>query len=308
MFIPSYHTPVMLQPCLSGLNLQKDGTYLDLTFGGGGHSQGILSELGPRGRLFAFDQDLDAIHNAEALSEDNRLSFIRSNFRYLKNWVEYYGIEPDGILADLGVSSHHLDAGERGFSFRSDAPLDMRMNQKSRLTAARIVTEYTEEQLIALLRLYGEVKEAGRVARAIVAARSAGPLETTGALAEAVGKALPRDREKKELAKVFQALRIEVNGEMTALGEMLQQAAEVLKPGGRLVILSYHSLEDRLVKNMIRSGNIEGRTEQDLYGRTRSPLRAVGKGVATPDDGEISENPRARSAKLRVAEKVNEQE
>jgi 16S rRNA (cytosine1402-N4)-methyltransferase len=170
------------------------------------------------------------------------------------------------------------------------------------------VTEYTEEQLIALLRLYGEVKEAGRVARAIVAARSAGPLETTGALAEAVGKALPRDREKKELAKVFQALRIEVNGEMTALGEMLQQAAQVLKPGGRLVILSYHSLEDRLVKNMIRSGNIEGRTEQDLYGRTNSPLRAVGKGVATPDDGEISENPRARSAKLRVAEKVNEQE
>lgn len=308
MLIPSYHTPVMLQACLAGLNLQKNGTYLDLTFGGGGHSRGILAELGKNGRLFAFDQDLDALRNAEAMSEDKRLSFIRSNFRYLKNWVEYYGIEPDGILADLGVSSHHLDAGERGFSFRSDAPLDMRMNRKSRLTAAQVVTEYAEEQLAALLRLYGEVKEPGRVARAIVNARSAGALETTGALAEAVSKALPRDREKKELAKVFQALRIEVNGEMKALGEMLQQAAEVLRPGGRLVVLSYHSLEDRLVKNMIRSGNTEGRTEQDLYGRTNSPLRPVGKGAATPDESEIRENPRARSAKLRVAEKVNGQE
>ena len=286
--------------------VDPDGVYVDATFGGGGHSREIVSRLSGKGHLYGFDQDADTMNN---IIKDDRFTFVYSNFRYMPNFMRWYGHEKvTGILADLGVSWHHFDDSTRGFSFRFEGPIDMRMNQKSRLTAARIVTEYTEEQLIALLRLYGEVKEAGRVARAIVAARSAGPLETTGALAEAVGKALPRDREKKELAKVFQALRIEVNGEMTALGEMLQQAAEVLKPGGRLVILSYHSLEDRLVKNMIRSGNIEGRTEQDLYGRTRSPLRAVGKGVATPDDVEISENPRARSAKLRVAEKVNEQE
>jgi 16S rRNA (cytosine1402-N4)-methyltransferase len=294
----------MLEPCLNGLDIKRDGTYLDLTFGGGGHSKAILGELGPKGRLFAFDQDLDAIQNAEALEKDNRLSFIRSNFRYLKNWVEYYGIEPDGILADLGVSSHHLDDGTRGFSFRSDAPLDMRMNQKSRLTAAQVVNEYSEEQLTRIFRLYGEVKEPQRVARAIVKARENGALETTGALSEAVGQVLPRDREKKELTKVFQALRIEVNGEMKALSEMLQGAVEVLKPGGRLVVLSYHSLEDRLVKNIIRSGNIEGEVEKDIFGRAETPLRAVGKGVSTPNEDEIARNPRSRSAKLRVAEKV----
>lgn len=304
MLIPSYHTPVMLEPCLNGLDIKRDGTYLDLTFGGGGHSKAILGELGPKGRLFAFDQDLDAIQNAEALEKDNRLSFIRSNFRYLKNWVEYYGIEPDGILADLGVSSHHLDDGTRGFSFRSDAPLDMRMNQKSRLTAAQVVNEYSEEQLIRIFRLYGEVKEPQRVARAIVKARENESLQTTGALSEAVGQVLPRDREKKELTKVFQALRIEVNGEMKALSEMLKGAVEVLKPGGRLVVLSYHSLEDRLVKNIIRSGNVEGDVEKDIFGRTETPLRAVGKGVSTPDEEEIARNPRSRSAKLRVAEKV----
>lgn len=304
MLIPSYHTPVMLEPCLNGLNIKKDGVYLDLTFGGGGHSKAILGELGPEGRLFAFDQDLDAIENAEALGKDNRLSFIRSNFRYLKNWVEYYGIEPDGILADLGVSSHHLDDGTRGFSFRSDAPLDMRMNQKSRLTAAQVVNEYSEEQLTRIFRLYGEVKEPQRVARAIVKARENESLQTTGALSEVVGQVLPRDREKKELTKVFQALRIEVNGEMKALSEMLKGAVEVLKPGGRLVVLSYHSLEDRLVKNIIRSGNVEGDVEKDIFGRTETPLRAVGKGVSTPDEEEIARNPRSRSAKLRVAEKV----
>lgn len=304
MLIPSYHTPVMLEPCLTGLNIRKDGIYLDLTFGGGGHSKAILAELGPKGKLFAFDQDLDAIQNARVLEEDKRLSFIRSNFRYLKNWIEYYGIEPDGILADLGVSSHHLDDGTRGFSFRSDAPLDMRMNQKSRLTAAQVVNEYSEEQLTRIFRLYGEAKEPQRVARAIVKARENGALETTGALSEAVGQVLPRDREKKELTKVFQALRIEVNGEMKALSEMLQGAVEVLKPGGRLVVLSYHSLEDRLVKNIIRSGNIEGEVEKDIFGRAETPLRAVGKGVSTPDEEEIARNPRSRSAKLRVAEKV----
>ena len=294
----------MLEPCLNGLDIKRDGTYLDLTFGGGGHSKAILGELGPKGRLFAFDQDLDAIQNAEALEKDNRLSFIRSNFRYLKNWVEYYGIEPDGILADLGVSSHHLDDGTRGFSFRSDAPLDMRMNQKSRLTAAQVVNEYSEEQLTRIFRLYGEVKEPQRVARAIVKSRENESLQTTGALSEAVGQVLPRDREKKELTKVFQALRIEVNGEMKALSEMLKGAVEVLKPGGRLVVLSYHSLEDRLVKNIIRSGNVEGDIEKDIFGRTETPLRAVGKGVSTPDEEEIARNPRSRSAKLRVAEKV----
>lgn len=294
----------MLEPCLNGLDIKRDGTYLDLTFGGGGHSKAILGELGPKGRLFAFDQDLDAIQNAEALEKDNRLSFIRSNFRYLKNWVEYYGIEPDGILADLGVSSHHLDDGTRGFSFRSDAPLDMRMNQKSRLTAAQVVNEYSEEQLTRIFRLYGEVKEPQRVARATVKARENESLQTTGALSEAVGQVLPRDREKKELTKVFQALRIEVNGEMKALSEMLKGAVEVLKPGGRLVVLSYHSLEDRLVKNIIRSGNVEGDVEKDIFGRTETPLRAVGKGVSTPDEEEIARNPRSRSAKLRVAEKV----
>lgn len=304
MLIPSYHTPVMLEPCLSGLNIRKDGTYLDLTFGGGGHSKAILNELGSKGRLFAFDQDLDAIQNAEALETDKRLSFIRSNFRYLKNWVEYYGIEPDGILADLGVSSHHLDDGTRGFSFRSDAPLDMRMNQKSRLTAAQVVNEYPEEQLTRIFRLYGEVKEPQRVARAIVKARENEPLQTTGALSEVVAQVLPRDREKKELTKVFQALRIEVNGEMKALSEMLEGAVEVLKPGGRLVVLSYHSLEDRLVKNIIRSGNVEGDVEKDIFGRAETPLRAVGKGVSTPDEDEIARNPRSRSAKLRVAEKM----
>lgn len=304
MLIPSYHTPVMLEPCLNGLNIKKDGVYLDLTFGGGGHSKAILGELGPKGRLFAFDQDLDAIENAETLAKDNRLSFIRSNFRYLKNWVEYYDIEPDGILADLGVSSHHLDDGTRGFSFRSDAPLDMRMNQKSRLTAAQVVNEYSEEQLTRIFRLYGEVKEPQRVARAIVRARENGALQTTGALSETVGQVLPRDREKKELTKVFQALRIEVNGEMKALSEMLRGAVEVLKPGGRLVVLSYHSLEDRLVKNIIRSGNVEGDVEKDIFGRTETPLRAVGKGVSTPDEEEIEQNPRSRSAKLRVAERV----
>ena len=294
----------MLEPCLNGLDIKRDGTYLDLTFGGGGHSKAILGELGPKGRLFAFDQDLDAIQNAEALEKDNRLSFIRSNFRYLKNWVEYYGIEPDGILADLGVWSHHLDDGTRGFSFRSDAPLDMRMNQKSRLTAAQVVNEYSEEQLTRIFRLYGEVKEPQRVARATVKARENESLQTTGALSEAVGQVLPRDREKKELTKVFQALRIEVNGEMKALSEMLKGAVEVLKPGGRLVVLSYHSLEDRLVKNIIRSGNVEGDIEKDIFGRTETPLRAVGKGVSTPDEEEIARNPRSRSAKLRVAERV----
>ena len=238
-----------MEPCLNGLNIKRDGTYLDLTFGGGGHSKAILGELGPKGRLFAFDQDLDAIQNAEALEKDNRLSFIRSNFRYLKNWVEYYGIEPDGILADLGVSSHHLDDGTRGFSFRSDAPLDMRMNQKSRLTAAQVVNEYSEEQLTRIFRLYGEVKEPQRVARATVKARENESLQTTGALSEAVGQVLPRDREKKELTKVFQALRIEVNGEMKALSEMLKGAVA----GEKFQELFFANCRDEKIASYIKT-------------------------------------------------------
>lgn len=294
----------MLHECLDGLDIKKDGIYVDLTFGGGGHSRAILQLLGEKGKLFGFDQDLDALANAQREFDDNRLIFIRSNFRYLKNWMTYYGVQPDGILADLGVSSHHLDTQERGFSFRNDAPLDMRMNQKGNLTADKVVNEYSEEELTNILRLYGEVKEARRIAHAIVTRRSEQPLHTTSALAELAGAMLPRDREKKELAKVFQALRIEVNGEMKVLREMLAAATEVLKPGGRLVVMTYHSLEDRMVKNMIRSGNVEGKVEQDIFGRTNAPLRQIGKGVTTPGDEELAENPRSRSAKLRVAEKT----
>lgn len=293
----------MLDECLEGLNIKKDGTYVDLTFGGGGHSRAILQQLGENGKLYGFDQDLDALRNAQAVFDDNRLVFIRSNFRYLKNWMTYYGTQPDGILADLGVSSHHLDTQERGFSFRSDAPLDMRMNQKGHLTADKVVNEYSEEQLTSILRLYGEVKDAKRIAHAIVTRRGEQPLHTTSALAELAGNLLPRDREKKELAKVFQALRIEVNGEMKVLEEMLKAAIEVLKPGGRLAVMTYHSLEDRMVKNIIKSGNIEGKVEQDIFGRTNAPLRQIGKGVTTPSERELTENPRSRSAKLRIAER-----
>lgn len=293
----------MLDECLEGLNIKKDGTYADLTFGGGGHSRAILQQLGENGKLYGFDQDLDALKNAQEVFDDNRLVFIRSNFRYLKNWMTYYGTQPDGILADLGVSSHHLDTQDRGFSFRSDAPLDMRMNQKGHLTADKVVNEYSEEQLTSILRLYGEVKDAKRIAHAIVTRRGEQPLHTTSALAELAGNLLPRDREKKELAKVFQALRIEVNGEMKVLEEMLKAAIEVLKPGGRLVVMTYHSLEDRMVKNIIKSGNIEGKVEQDIFGRTNAPLRQIGKGVTTPSERELTENPRSRSAKLRIAER-----
>lgn len=302
---PNYHIPVMLDECLEGLNIKKDGIYVDLTFGGGGHSRAILQQLGENGKLYGFDQDLDALRNAQEVFNDNRLVFIRSNFRHLKNWMTYYGTQPDGILADLGVSSHHLDTQERGFSFRSDAPLDMRMNQKGHLTADKVVNEYSEEQLTSILRLYGEVKDAKRIAHAIVTRRGEQPLHTTSALAEQAGNLLPRDREKKELAKVFQALRIEVNGEMKVLEEMLKAAIEVLKPGGRLVVMTYHSLEDRMVKNIIKSGNIEGKVEQDIFGRTNAPLRQIGKGVTTPSERELTENPRSRSAKLRIAERCD---
>ena len=296
-----YHTPVMLQETMEGLDIKPDGVYLDLTFGGGGHSRAILARMGEKGRLYGFDQDLDAMAGAP---DDKRFTFVRSNFRYIANWVQYYGLEGvDGILADLGVSSHHLDEGERGFSFRFDAPLDMRMNQRARLTAREVVNTYSEEQLTDILRLYGELKDARRLAAAIVKARTEKSIDTTGQLSEVVSPLLGRQREKKDLARVFQALRIEVNGEMKALRQMLQATTKVLKPGGRLVVLTYHSLEDRMVKNMMRSGNLEGKTEQDMYGNILSPLRSIGK-MQVPSAEEQAENPRSRSAKMRVGEKV----
>lgn len=297
-----YHIPVLLQETIQGLNIQPDGVYADLTFGGGGHSREILAHLGERGHLYGFDQDMDAMQGA---FDDPRFTFVRSNFRFLSNWMQYYGVEQvDGILADLGVSSHHFDAGERGFSFRYDAPLDMRMNQKATLTARRVVEEYSEEQLADLFYLYGELKQARRLAATVVRTRAQKPIETTGQLAELLAPCVGRDREKKDMAKVFQALRIEVNGEMRALRQMLAAAAQVLRPGGRLAVLTYHSLEDRMVKNMLRAGNVEGHMETDLYGRTNAPLRPVTRGVITPSDEEQQQNPRSRSAKLRIAEKI----
>ena len=302
MICETYHIPVLLHETVNGLDIQRDGTYLDLTYGGGGHSREILNRLGPKGHLYGFDQDLDAMKGA---IEDERFTFVRSNFRFLKNWVLYYGLEQvDGILADLGVSSHHLDEGERGFSFRYDAPLDMRMNQQARLTAKTVLDEYSEEQLANVFYLYGELKNSRRIAAAIVKARAKDTLETTGQLAEVLEPLMGYDRKKKDLARVFQALRIEVNGEMKALGQMLQAATEVLRPGGRLAILTYHSLEDRIVKNMFRAGNPEGKTETDIFGHSNAPLRPVNRSVITPSAEEVAQNPRSRSAKLRIAEKT----
>ena len=298
----TYHIPVLLHETVEGMDIQRDGIYLDLTYGGGGHSREILSRLGPEGHLYGFDQDLDAMQGA---IQDERFTFVRSNFRFLKNWMQYFEVEQvDGILADLGVSSHHLDEGERGFSFRYDAPLDMRMNQQSHLTAKTVLQEYSEEQLANVLYLYGELKNSRRIAAALVKARAKGTLETTGELADVLEPLMGYDRKKKDLARVFQALRIEVNGEMKALGQMLQAAIEVLRPGGRLVILTYHSLEDRIVKNMFRAGNPEGKGETDIFGRSNAPLRPVNRNVITPSAEEEAQNPRSRSAKLRIAEKA----
>ncbi|MCR5432837.1 MAG: 16S rRNA (cytosine(1402)-N(4))-methyltransferase RsmH [Bacteroidaceae bacterium] len=302
MSCETYHIPVLLHETVEGLNIQRDGIYLDLTYGGGGHSREILSRLGPEGHLYGFDQDLDAMQGA---IQDERFTFVRSNFRFLKNWMQYFEVEQvDGILADLGVSSHHLDEGERGFSFRYDAPLDMRMNQQSHLTAKTVLQEYSEEELANVLYLYGELKNSRRIAAALVKARAKGTLETTGELADVLEPLMGYDRKKKDLARVFQALRIEVNGEMKALGQMLQAAIEVLRPGRRLVILTYHSLEDRIVKNMFRAGNPEGKGETDIFGRSNAPLRPVNRNVITPSAEEEAQNPRSRSAKLRIAEKA----
>lgn len=301
MSTTSYHIPALLTETINGLNIKEDGVYVDVTFGGGGHSRAILDKLGPEGRLLGMDQDLDAWGNR---LDDSRFTFVHSNFSFLKNFVRYYGIDGvDGLLADLGVSFHHFDASERGFSFRHDSALDMRMNTKSKLDARTVLATYSEEELANVLYLYGELKQSRRMASAIVKARQAGEISTTGQLVEIIAPYIKRSQEKKELAQVFQALRIEVNHEIDALKRLLEQSLEVLKPGGRLVVITYHSLEDRLVKNFMRSGNLEGKIEKDFYGRVSTPWKLINNKVIIASDEEVERNPRSRSAKLRIAEK-----
>jgi 16S rRNA (cytosine1402-N4)-methyltransferase len=301
-----YHTPVMLQECLDGLQIRPDGVYVDVTFGGGGHSRAILDRLSPQGHLYSFDQDPDAERNAPV---DDRFTFVRSNFRYLRNFLRYYNVSQiDGLLADLGVSSHHLDDATRGFAFRFDAPLDMRMNTRAGMTAAELLASYAEEDIARVLNLYGELKQSRRMAQAIVKARQQQPIATTGDLQNLVAPYINKKNEKKELAQVFQALRIEVNHEMQALEEMLRQAVDCLAPEGRLVVMTYHSLEDRLVKNVIKTGNTAGEVQQDFYGRILAPLKAVNNKIITASDAEVETNPRARSAKLRIAYRKTDQE
>ena len=298
-----YHIPVLLRESVDGLDIQPDGVYVDVTFGGGGHSREILSRLGAKGHLYSFDQDADAEKN---IVNDDRFTFVRSNFRYIENWMQYYGVEHiDGLLADLGVSSHHFDDETRGFSFRFDAPLDMRMNNRAGKTAAEVLNDYAEEQLADVFYLYGELKDARRIARAIVKARQQERIETTGQLLQVLGIRVdsPNSQWKKDMAKIYQALRIEVNHEMDALREMLKGATCLLREGGRLSVITYHSLEDRIVKNVMKSGNAEGRVEQDFFGRFQSPFKPVNK-VTVPSEQEQTENPRSRSAKLRIAERI----
>ena len=300
-----YHVPVLLEESVGGLDIKPDGIYVDVTFGGGGHSREILRHLDVQGRLFGFDQDEDAERN---IVDDERFTFVRSNFRYLRNWMRYYGVEQiDGLLADLGVSSHHFDDETRGFSFRFDAPLDMRMNKRSGMTAADILNDYNEEQLADIFYLYGELKNARRIAATIVKARVGKPIVTTNDLLYVLGISDANGQWKKDAAKLFQALRIEVNHEMDALKEMLSAARDLLKAGGRLSVITYHSLEDRMVKNMMRAGNLEGKVVQDFFGRTASPFRQIGGKVIVPSDEEQQQNPRSRSAKLRIAEKLKDE-
>ena len=297
----TYHVPVLLQESVDGLDIKPDGVYVDVTFGGGGHSREILSRLGKNGHLYSFDQDEDAEKN---ILNDSRFTFVRSNFRYLHNWMRYYGVEQiDGLLADLGVSSHHFDDETRGFSFRFDAPLDMRMNKRSGITAAEILNNYEEERLADILYIYGELKNARKIATTIIKARNEKAIETTGDLIQVTESLFQREREKKETAKLFQALRIEVNHEMEALKEMLYGAQQVLREGGRLSVITYHSLEDRIVKNIIKAGNAEGKVRQDFFGRTEAPFRQISNKVIVPNEEEQLRNPRSRNAKLRVAER-----
>lgn len=328
-----YHIPAMLRETIDGLKIQPDGTYVDVTFGGGGHSRAIMAELGQKGRLFSFDQDMDAYNNLTSpaplkeeeertgvspcgisLLDDTRWQFVHGNFRYLRNFMDYYGVEQiDGLLADLGVSFHHFDEAERGFSFRFAGPLDMRMNQSAKRTAADIVNTYSEEELARVLYLYGEMKNSRQVAKAIVRAREKEAITRTEQLVQCVmrnvqcvmqnGEIEVPTGMKKDMARLFQALRMEVNDELGALREMLVTARDLLKPGGRIAILTYHSLEDRLVKNFLRSGNLEGEIEKDFYGNILTPFKLIEKGL-TASEEEVERNPRSRSAKLRVAEKT----
>lgn len=298
----TYHIPVLLEESVSSLDIKESGIYADLTFGGGGHSRHILGRLGEGGALYSFDQDRDTLANAP---DDSRFHFVESNFRFLRSALRLRGVtEVDGILADLGVSSHHFDAKERGFSFRGDAPLDMRMNQRGGRTAADIVNNYSEEELAEIFALYGELQTTWKIASCIARARAKEEIKTTAQLVEAVAPCTPKKDEAKFLTKLFQALRIEVNGEMEALKMALEQSLKVLKPGGRLVVISYHSLEDRLVKNFMRSGNFEGKIATDFYGRSQTPFEVVTRKPIVPTDQEVEVNPRSRSAKLRVAIKL----
>lgn len=297
----TYHIPVLLNESIEGLNIDPNGIYVDVTYGGGGHSSKILEKL-EKGKLIAFDQDSDVLNNLPA---DDRLIFVQQNFKYLLNFLDYYGFEQvDGILADLGVSSHDFDVAERGFSTRFDGALDMRMNQTASLTAANVVNEYGEEELIKILRDYGEISNARKTAALIVSTRSNAKIETTGQLCALLNGLVPQKMNSKFQAQVFQALRIEVNRELDVLKDFLNNAYQVLKPGGRLVVLSYHSLEDRLVKNFIQRGDVEGELEKDFFGNVQLKFKPVGKKFIVPDNNEIARNSRARSAKLRVAEKL----
>lgn len=298
----TYHVPVLLEESVELMNITPDGTYCDLTFGGGGHTRHILSKLGDNGRLYSFDQDRDTLKNAP---QDARFNYVESNFRFLRGALRLRGVEQvDAILADLGVSSHHFDAVERGFSFRGDAPLDMRMNQRGGRTAADIVNSYSAEELGRILKEYGELDTTWKIASCIVRSRELQPILTTAQLVEAVKPCTPKRDESKFLTKLFQALRIEVNGEMEALKMALEQSLKVLRPGGRLVVISYHSLEDRLVKNFMRSGNFEGKVKQDFFGRVETPFEVVTRKAVVPSAQEIDRNPRSRSAKLRAAIKL----
>lgn len=299
-----YHTPVLLHESVDGMNIRTDSVCVDVTFGGGGHSKEILSRLGNKGHLYAFDQDEDAVNN---IPEDKRFTFVRSNFRFLKNFIKYYGAsEVDAILADLGVSSHHFDDEGRGFSFRfEDSHLDMRMNQKGTKTAAKILNTYTEEQLADVFYLYGELRQSRRIASVIGKTRKEKPYKKTSDLLQTLSQFVGKgEKEKKVLAQAFQALRIEVNEEMEALKEMLEQSLNILKTGGRLVVITYHSLEDRLVKNFLKTGNFEGKIEKDIYGNFETPFRLINNKVIVPSREEEEKNPRSRSAKLRIAEKI----
>lgn len=303
----AYHIPVLLNESVSALriDINPDGVYVDATFGGGGHSREILKRLGKKGKLLAFDRDSDALHNAP---DDKRLILVHNNFRFIRNFVKYYGYEGkiDGILADLGVSSHQFDTGERGFSFRFEAPLDMRMNRLASKNAAGIVNNYSKEELIKIFRLYGELDQPRKAAELICAARVLAPIETTGDLSKAVSKLYNSFTEHKFLAKLFQALRIEVNAEMTALEDFLDGTLPSLKPGGRLSVITYHSLEDRMVKNFMKTGNIEGKVNKDFFGKSETPFEVITRKPALPAETEINVNTRSRSAKLRVAEKIQE--